>query len=103
MILFVPLICLTEGYGVDLIIFPNVFQILNICQCLVANMANEPETILGKLKAQNLIILQQRDDKIPSRGNSKTNQTFTSKEKQIKQLKNELQQLKTIKKQQPPK
>ena len=41
--------------------------------------------------------MQQRHGKIPSRSTSKINQTFTSKEKQIEQLKNEIQQLKQLK------
>ena len=60
-------------------------------------MANGPQTILGKLEAQNSRKLQQRHGKIPSRSNSKTNQTFTSKDKQIEQLKSELRELKLSK------
>ena len=41
--------------------------------------------------------MQQRHGKMPSRSTSKINQTFTSKEKQIEQLKNEIQQLKQLK------
>ena len=54
-------------------------------------IANEPQTILRKLEAQSPRKLQQRHGKIPSRSNSKTNQTFTSKDEQIEQLKNEIQ------------
>ena len=61
------------------------------------NMANGPQTILGKLEVQNSKKLQQRHRKIPSRSNSKTNQTFTSKDEQIEQLKSEIQQLKQSK------
>ena len=43
------------------------------------NVANEPQTTLGKLEAQNIRKLQQRHSKMPSRSNLKTNQTFISK------------------------
>ena len=66
------------------------------------NVANEQQTILGKLEAQNPQKIKQRHDKIPSRSNSKTNQTFTSKEEQIEQLKNEIQQLKQLKQNNTP-
>ena len=64
-------------------------------------MANEPQTILGKLVAQNPRKLQQRHGKIPSRSNSKTKQTFTKGE-QIDQHKNKMQQLKQSKKRNTP-
>ena len=50
-----------------------------------------------QLQAQNSKKLQQRHGKIPSRSNSKTNQTFTSKDEQIEQLKSKIQQLKQSK------
>ena len=53
--------------------------------------------ILGKLEKQIPRKLQQRHGKIPSRSNSRTNQTFTSKDEQIEQFKNEIQQLKQLK------
>ena len=60
-------------------------------------MENEQQATLGKLEAQKSGKMQQRHGKIPSRSNSKTNQTFTSKDEQIEQLKNEIQQLKQLK------
>ena len=51
------------------------------------NIANEPQSILEKLEAQNTRKLQQRHCKIASRSNAKTDQAFTSKDKQIEQLK----------------
>ena len=60
-------------------------------------MENEQQATLGKLEAQKSGKMQQRHGKIPSRSNSKTNQTFTSKDEQIEQLKNETQQLKQLK------
>ena len=54
------------------------------------NVANELQTTLGKLEAQNIRKLQQRHSKMPFRSNLKTNQTFTSKYEQTEQLKNEL-------------
>ena len=60
-------------------------------------MANEQQATLGKLEAQKSGQMQQRHGKIPSRSNSKTSQTFTSKDEQIEQLKNEIQQLKQLK------
>ena len=59
-------------------------------------MANESQAILGKLEAQHPRKLHQRNGKIPSRSNSKTNQAFTSKDKQTEQMKNEIQQLKQL-------
>ena len=53
--------------------------------------------MLGRLEAQNSRKLQQRHGKIPSRSNSETNQTFTSKVEQIQQLKSEIQKLKQSK------
>ena len=50
------------------------------------NMANELQSILGTLEAQNSRKLQ-RHGKIPSRSNSKTDQTFTSKHEQLKNSK----------------
>ena len=61
-------------------------------------MANEPQTFLGKLEAQNRRILQQRHGNIPCRSNLKTYLTFTSKDEHIEQLKNEIRQLKQSKK-----
>ena len=63
-------------------------------------MANEPQSILGKLEAQNTRKLQQRHGKIPSRSNSEIDMTFTSKEEQIEQLKSEIQQLQQSKNEQ---
>ena len=60
-------------------------------------MENEQQATLGKLEAQKSGKMQQRHGKIPSRSNSKTNQTFTSKDEQIEKLKNEIQQLKQLK------
>ena len=60
------------------------------CNTSNTNVTNEPQTVLGKLEVQYPRKLQQRQGKIPSRSNSKTNQTFTSKAKQIKQLKNKI-------------
>ena len=53
------------------------------CNTSNTNVANEPQTVLGKLEVQYPRKLQQRQGKIPSRSNSKTNQTFTSKAKQL--------------------
>ena len=61
-------------------------------------MANEPQRTLGKLEAQNPRKLQQRYGKISSRSNSKTNQMFTLKDKQIEKLTNEIRRLKQSKK-----
>ena len=66
------------------------------------NVVNEPQIILGELEAQKPSKLRQRHGKIPSRNNSKTNQTFTSKDKQIEQLKNEIQQIKQLKESNTP-
>ena len=54
------------------------------------DVANGPQTILGKLEAKISRKLQQRHGKIPFRSNSKTNQTFTSKGEQIEKLKSEI-------------
>ena len=51
-----------------------------------SNVGNELQSILGTLEAQNSRKLQ-RHGKIPSRSNSKTDQTFTSKHEQLKNSK----------------
>ena len=56
-------------------------------------MENTKQRILEKLEAQNPRKRQQEHGRIPSRRNLKSNQTYISKEKQIEQLNNELQQL----------
>ena len=75
-------------------------------QCKVmwhTNVANEPETMQGKLEAQNPRKLHQRHGKIPSSSNSKTDQVFNSKDEQTEQLKNERRQVKESKKKRAPK